>query len=298
MEEDKFNRQAFVKQRSEPPRTGSSMAGPLFLVALVCLVGFGGYMYVKAYGLPAGIPEIGGADPQLALIAEKLEEIETRLVRMENRQKVSPSPAPAAEKPALTNTPASVSPSSSPSQLPAMSKQTPDSSAAPSPIKEAPLLSLQQELSSVQSDIAANQEAWEATTDRLGDAVGELDSQRSEITNTRENLDQFQKSFERTSLPFQLHRKGGRRRIGPIWLELKKVDRKKQRYTMQVLLNDKWIEMKDRVLGERVEFYSSGIEYPLELVVSEILKDQVAGHLVLPKEVAQKGREALGAFYR
>ena len=298
MEEDKFNRQAFVRQGGEPPRTGSSMAGPLFLVALICLVGFGGYMYVKAYGLPEGIPDIGVGESHLAQIAERLEELETRLVRMENRQKVSPSPAPSTEKPALTNTPASVSPSSSPSQFPATSRQTPDSSAAPSPTKETPVLRLQQELSSVQSDIAANQEAWEATADRLGDAVGELGSQRSEIASTRESLVQFQKHFERTSLPFQLHRKGGRRRIGPIWLELKKVDRKKQRYTMQLLLNDKWIEMKDRVLGERVEFYASGIEDPLELVVSEILKDQVAGQLVLPKETVQRGRGTLGAFDR
>ena len=294
MEEDKFNRQAFVKQRGEPRRTGSSMAGPLFLVIIVCLAGLGGYMYVKAYGFPSGIPDIGVGESHLSQIAERLEEIETRLVRMENRQKVSPSPAPSTEKPAPTNTAVSV-PSSS---IPPTSRQTPGSSAAPSPAKETPLLSLQQELGSVQSDIAANQEAWEATTDRLGDAVGELGSQRSEIASTRDSLDQFQKSFERTSLPFQLHRKGGRRRIGPIWLELKKVDSKKQRYTVQMLLDDKWIELKDRVLGEKMEFYASGFKAPLELVVSDIFKDEIAGQLVLPKEVAQRGRGTLGAFDR
>jgi hypothetical protein len=42
--------------------------------------------------------------------------------------------------------------------------------------------------------------------------------------------------------------------------------------------------MKDRVLGERLEFYVRGTSSPLELVISEIGQDQVMGQLGLPKE--------------
>ena len=50
-----------------------------------------------------------------------------------------------------------------------------------------------------------------------------------------------------------------------------------------MLANDKTILLKDRALNEAVTFYVPGVPEPLELIVTEIGKDQVAGKLVVPR---------------
>ena len=114
--------------------------------------------------------------------------------------------------------------------------------------------------------------------------MGELGEQRRALDSAQETLGQIQRNMERTYLPFDLSKNTGRQRIGPIWLDLRRTDRRAQRYTMRLFFDDRWVEMKDRVLGERLEFYISGVSLPLELVISEIRKDQVVGKLGLPKD--------------
>jgi len=111
-----------------------------------------------------------------------------------------------------------------------------------------------------------------------------LGSQRREIASTQAALGEIQRSFERTYLPFELRRSFGRQQVGPIWLDLRSVDRKAQRFTMRLFVDDRWVEMKDRVLGERLEFYVRGFSNPLELVISEIRQDQVSGQLGVPSQ--------------
>ena len=283
MDETKIDRQAFVTQHGNSPRPAASIVGPLLLVAVLGVAGIAGYRYVRANG----IPEIGGGNPDRAQIAKKLEEIEKRLDQLEKRRKTSGSESttsPPKTEPIVANSPMSSSappPSSGVSPVP---KQQSGAPAAAKPANDPRVSSLQQEISSFRGDVAATREAWEATTDRLGDTVRELASQRGEITRTRDSLEQLSKRFERSELAFKLRRKMGRQRIGSIWMELKSTDLKKQRYTMALFFDEKWIEMKDRALQEPVEFYMSGFAVPLEMVVSEIRENEVVGYLALPKE--------------
>ena len=144
------------------------------------------------------------------------------------------------------------------------------------------------DLSAQQGELSSNREAWEATTNRLGDAVGELGDQRRELADTRATIGQIQRNLERTYLPFDIRKSAGRQRIGPIWMDLRSVDRRAQRYTMRLFFDDRWVEMKDRVLGERLEFFVRGTNTPLDLVISEIGQDQVMGQLGLPKEATAR----------
>src|SRR3970040_1236346 len=86
MDETKIDRQVFVTQRGNSPRPAASIVGPLLLVAVLGVVGFTGYRYVRANG----IPEIGGGNPDRAQIVKKLEEIEKRLHKLEKRRKKRP----------------------------------------------------------------------------------------------------------------------------------------------------------------------------------------------------------------
>jgi len=56
----------------------------------------------------------------------------------------------------------------------------------------------------------------------------------------------------------------------------------KNLYTIEVLADERMTEKKDKKAGEPVQFYVSTARQPYEIVVTEVEKDQIAGHLVLP----------------
>ena len=72
-------------------------------------------------------------------------------------------------------------------------------------------------------------------------------------------------------------------KVGEIRLALKKTDVKRNKFTMNVLADDKTVEKKDKNVNEPVQFYASGARTPYEVVVNEIRKDQVIGYLAVPK---------------
>jgi len=64
---------------------------------------------------------------------------------------------------------------------------------------------------------------------------------------------------------------------------LKKTDAKKNRYTLELLVDDKRVEKKDKTINEPVQFMVSKARQPYEIVVNEVTKDQIAGYLSTPK---------------
>jgi hypothetical protein len=139
------------------------------------------------------------------------------------------------------------------------------------------------EINALQRDVTAGREEWEATTNRLGSVVGELGAQRSELDNNKATLNQLLDRLQRQDYTFTLQRRSGRLRVGPLALWLQNSDSRTGRYTMRVMVNDKWVEFKDRALHEAVDFYPSGTTVPIELVVSQVNRDQVAGKIAVPQ---------------
>ena len=64
---------------------------------------------------------------------------------------------------------------------------------------------------------------------------------------------------------------------------LKKTDQKKNRYTIEVTVDDKVVEKKDKTVNEPVQFLTSKARQPYELVVNEVKKDVIVGYLATPK---------------
>jgi hypothetical protein len=77
-------------------------------------------------------------------------------------------------------------------------------------------------------------------------------------------------------------------RVGDITLKLKSVDPKKNRYTVEVMADDKLTEKRDKNVNEPVQFYTTKARQPYELVVNQVQKDLIVGYLSTPKE--QSGR--------
>jgi len=189
---------------------------------------------------------------------------------------VAPVTAPVAAKtapprPAYHVASASVMPATKPVKLQSIAEPT--SAPAVSP-----------ETVAMKSELAANHQAWQATTDRLADVVGVVGQQQNEISETREAVNQLLSQTKRQALSFELRRANSQMPVGPVALQLKSVDMKGQRYSMCVYFEDRCTELKDRSLNEVVVFVVSKNNVPLELVATKILRDQVVGYLQVPVE--------------
>jgi hypothetical protein len=79
-------------------------------------------------------------------------------------------------------------------------------------------------------------------------------------------------------------------KVGDIRLVLKKTDPKHNRYTVEVLADDKKVEKKDRTVNEPVQLYLSGGAQAYEIVVNQVKKNQVVGYVAVPKVKLARGQ--------
>jgi hypothetical protein len=277
-----FNRRDYAQPRIIEPRPSPSSADPLLLTVVVIV---GGLIVYRLLGTGRAA-DSGSNSADFAQIEQRLEGIEHRLDQLERRRR------PSAPEP-VTAVPKQDPPAPHPSAPPVRTiyrfspPLEPRTVAAPAP-KASPTVSQlsqqqQKELDSLRGDVAATREEWEATTNRLGNVVGELASQRDQIDRHGETLEQLAAHFHHNSVPFTLQRGGNPQRVGPVSLRLQTTDTKNQRYTIRLFANHKVIELKDRALDEAVQFYGSSGNVLLELVVWEVNRDAVTGRLALPE---------------
>jgi DNA repair exonuclease SbcCD ATPase subunit len=152
---------------------------------------------------------------------------------------------------------------------------------------EAKLGEIAGEISEARGDIAAARRDLEETRNRLQSTIGDLGVQSGLIARNREELEELRRLGERNYFEFDLRRGRDIHNVGPFRVRLKKVDTRRFRYTMDVIVDDKSIEKKDKTLYEPVQFYAGGRgRFPHEIVVFEIAKDRVVGYLSTPKGAA------------
>lgn len=290
-----FNRQAYVaRQSSSQKKSSGALGGLLFIlfIAVLGVLGFAGYKYVEANGLPElglepGAPETEGETTasDMDTVVAKLEEIERRLARLEGSRQTAAN----AESTSGTNGPAKGAESRqsfrSQGERAASARSQFSSLQAPSE-REAAYRGRQYD--KLAGQVTANEERWDATSDRLADTVTELNEQRQESAEQRARLNKLWERFQRVPVDFNLHKRDGKTRVGPVLLWLRKSDVKNHRYTLRVLVDDKWVEFKDRGLMESLEIYLRGIPVPLELLVNEIGKDRIAGTLAVPERLPER----------
>jgi hypothetical protein len=78
-------------------------------------------------------------------------------------------------------------------------------------------------------------------------------------------------------------------KFGDITLMLKATDPKKNKYTVDVMVDDKATEKKDKSINEPVQFYTAkGGHIPYELVINQVNKNEIVGYLSTPKEQASR----------
>jgi small-conductance mechanosensitive channel len=149
---------------------------------------------------------------------------------------------------------------------------------------------------SVKSELAtkANSDDVNKLNGDVTGVKGDLDATKNSIQMARsemgtliarnhDEIDQLRRMGQRDYFEFSLTRKSGPQKVGSIQVELKDTNIKKNRYTVNVLADDKSFEKKDRSVNEPIFFYTGGSRAALELVINKVTKTGATGYLSLPK---------------
>lgn len=277
-----FNRATLTSPTVEPRRPGFGGLGAIVLALVLAGAGFVGYKIIQS-----GAPAVAAAqqDSNLAKIQQQLTAIQQRLDRLERRRA-------AAQPSAITSqSKASALSARDASAARAAEKESAESLeprlAAPSHAAQAEVQSQtepapQLTKTSSTSDSVATREAWQATANQLTDVVGVVGSQQDELSKTQEEVGKLAAQAQRFAVPFQLRRGSRPQIIGPVSLQLKNTDERRQRYSVDVFLDEKPVEFKDRAVDELVDFILPGQSAPMRFVATRINHDSISGYMEVP----------------
>jgi hypothetical protein len=135
----------------------------------------------------------------------------------------------------------------------------------------------------VKSSAAATQSQLDGTTADLKRVVGDMGVMSGLIATNAKDLDALRALGERNYFEFDLNKAQSSKKVGDITLTLRKADIKRNRYTVDVLADDRHLEKKDKTVNEPVQLYVGGNGQPYEIVVNRVKKDEISGYLATPK---------------
>ncbi|HVN17816.1 MAG TPA: hypothetical protein VMU05_03560 [Dongiaceae bacterium] len=139
------------------------------------------------------------------------------------------------------------------------------------------------ELGGAKTDIAATRTELASTNAKLEHAVGDLNGQSHLIARTRLELEELRHRGDRNYYEFALTKGAAPTPVSTVSLQLKKVDPKKNKFTLNVVADDRTIEKKDRGVAEPLQFYSGRDRQLYEVVIFTTEKNRVTGYLSTPK---------------
>jgi chromosome segregation ATPase len=139
------------------------------------------------------------------------------------------------------------------------------------------------EVGTVKTDVAQTKSDLEKTIANLKRVTGDLSSQGSLIATNSTELNALRQLGERNYFEFRIAKSKQPQRVGDISVQLKKADVKKNRYTIELIVDDQRVEKKDKTINEPVQFLTSKAKQPYEIVVNKVQKDLIAGYLATPK---------------
>jgi hypothetical protein len=145
------------------------------------------------------------------------------------------------------------------------------------------------EITNVKTDVGATkadlqkaQNDLAATNAKLDRAMGDLGVESGLIARNAQELEVLKHKGERNYYNVTL-KKNTRAAVSTVSLVLKKVDPKKNKFTLNVVADDKVIEKKDRTVDEPLQFYTGRDHSLYELVIFNADRNSVTGYLSTPK---------------
>ena len=147
--------------------------------------------------------------------------------------------------------------------------------------------SVKTDVGGVKTDVANTRSDLETTKTQLQRVVGDAGVMSGLIATNHAQLEELKHKGDRNYLEFTLTKGAKPTLLSTVTLQLKKVDEKHSRYSLNVSADDRNIEKKDKNLDEPVQFYTGKNPVLYEIVVNDIEKNKVSGYLSTPKNAPQ-----------
>jgi hypothetical protein len=161
-------------------------------------------------------------------------------------------------------------------------KQAADASAANLSTK---ITDVSTDVGGVKTQLTSTQSELQKTIAQLKSVQGDLGVQSGLIATNGTELAALKAKGERTYIDVKLPKTKAPVRFADVTLMLKKTDPKKNKFSVDVMADDKLTEKKDRNVNEPVQFYTAkGGRTPYELVINQVGKDQIVGYLSTPRD--------------
>jgi hypothetical protein len=141
------------------------------------------------------------------------------------------------------------------------------------------------DVSGVKTDLSSTKNDLQQARLDLKKVTGDLGLTSGLVATNGKEIDELRRRGERNIIEFHINKTKDFQKVGDISVQLKKSDPKSNKFTLELLADDKRSERKDRNVNEPVQFYVSKSLY--ELVVNTVGKDTVSGYLSTPKYQAR-----------
>lgn len=139
------------------------------------------------------------------------------------------------------------------------------------------------DVSNVRTEVATNKTEMDNTIAQLHSTQGDLGVQSGLIATNGKELAALRVLNDRNYFEFSIGKTKTPKRVGDIFIVLKRADPKRNRFTFEITADDKRTEKKDKSLNEPIQFYTSKARQPYEVVVNDVKQDHISGYLATPK---------------
>ena len=136
------------------------------------------------------------------------------------------------------------------------------------------------QLNTVSGDVVAVKSDLEITKNDLKMARSELGTL---IARNGEEIDVLRRMGERDYVEFTIQGRKKPQVVGPVTVDLRSVDTKRNKFTVALVVDDLRTEKKDRLVNEPIFFYPRGNRQATEFVVNSVAKDMITGYISTPK---------------
>ncbi len=150
------------------------------------------------------------------------------------------------------------------------------------------------DVTTVRTDVAANRGDLDETIATLRQVRGDMGVMSDHIATNVDELTALKELGDRNYHDLALGKSDKALRLAGVMITLKDTDHGKNRFTVNITVDDKAIVKKNKTALEPVQFYARGYRQPFELVIFEVEKNRIEGYLSTPKvQVAQAHGPAL-----
>jgi hypothetical protein len=147
----------------------------------------------------------------------------------------------------------------------------------------------EQTIGQVRTSVEETKTELDKTIEALTAVTGDLGVQSGLIATNASELEALKALGQRNYYEFDLRESKQPVRVGDIALRLRDTTEKRNRFTLDIVADDKVIQKKKRYINEPLQFYVSAARQPYEVVVNEVHKNRIVGYLSTPKVKIPRG---------